>query len=183
MCLPDELWVGDQYAYALARETFPNSQVRLIENPYFKYFLKEYEKTNRLINVSSKNNANVLFVCENINRKEFHQNDAIRFFMSNLDNLGLKNPHILIRPHPSEEGSKYLWACKEFGCHVNISSGKPLLDEIVESDIVAGCASMAMVLGLLAKRRVISCIPSKDVPLTLPFKEIELLSNLIKLNG
>jgi hypothetical protein len=177
--LPDEIWVGDQHAFSLARNTFPNISIRLIENPYFKYFLKEFEIVSAVSRRSRGNKLNVLFVCENYEGK-FHKEHPIRFLMSNLDSFGADIDQIVIRPHPSETVDKYVWVRQEFGCTVSLSSGQPLLNEIVESDIVAGCSSMAMVLGLLAQRRVISCIPDNEIPLTLPFKEIEHLSDIIQ---
>lgn len=41
---------------------------------------------------------------------------------------------------------------------------------------------MAMVIGLLAQKRVISCIPPGGRPCSLPQKEIEPLSELIQTN-
>lgn len=184
-CLPNEIWVGDQHAYSLAKSTFSEASIQLVENPYFKYFIKEVERLNALQASRRVGKRNVLFVCENINREKFHQNDVIRFFMSNLDRLGSEIGRVLIRPHPSEDVDKYSWVKEEFGSNVmkarvELSNGNPLANEIAESDIVVGCTSMAMVMGVMAQRRVISCIPNNEIPLTLPFEKIELFSDIIK---
>ncbi len=39
----------------------------------------------------------------------------------------------------------------------------------MNAEIVIGCDSMAMVIGLLAKKRVVSSIPPEGKPLSLPF--------------
>jgi hypothetical protein len=171
--------VGDQHAFSLARSTFPDISVRLVENPYFRIFLQEFKDVGAISRRAREGKLNLLFVCENY-RGKFLKEHPIGFLMSNLDSLGVGIDQILIRPHPSEEVDKYSWVPQEFGSIVSLSNGQPLLNEIAESDIVAGCSSMAMVLALLAQRRVISCIPHNEVPLTLPFKEIELLSDIIK---
>lgn len=184
-CLPDEIWVGDEHAMALAESTFPDAVIQLVENPYFKLFKKEVDRLDSLKGKRPDNIRNVLFVSENIHREHFHQNDAIRFFMSNLDKLESRIGRVLIRPHPSESGDKYCWVQEEYGpgvieAKVVLSDGSSLASEMAESDIVVGCSSMAMVMGILAHRRVISCIPDNEILLTLPFDEIELLSDIIK---
>jgi hypothetical protein len=53
------------------------------------------------------------------------------------------------------------------------------MEQIVEADVVVGCASMAMVVALLAKKRVISSIPPEGKLCCLPQAEIEHLQALI----
>jgi len=178
-CYPDEIWVGDEHAAELARKSLPELAIRQVDNPYFSYFVSEVERI-RAAGSERTHGKNILFVCENINRDGFHQDDAIRYFMSNLNSLGVEVGQILIRPHPSEPADKYAWVAEEFGGDVRLSSGAPLTEEVAASDIVAGCSSMSMALAVMSGRRVISCIPDEKVPLTLPFKKIEHLSAIIK---
>src|SRR5437588_7868764 len=35
-CLPDEIWVGDEYAAEIARREFGDQPIRVVENPYFE---------------------------------------------------------------------------------------------------------------------------------------------------
>lgn len=178
-CYPDEIWVGDEHAAGIARKSLPELTMRQVDNPYFSYFVSEVERISAIDSVRP-NGKNILFVCENINRDGFHQNDAIRYFMSNLDSIGVDVGQILIRPHPSESAEKYYWVAGEFGWDVRISDGASLEEEMALSDIVVGCTSMAMALAVMAGRRVISCIPDEKVPLTLPFEQIEKLSVIVK---
>ncbi|MDH5525511.1 MAG: hypothetical protein OEY01_16195, partial [Desulfobulbaceae bacterium] len=56
---------------------------------------------------------------------------------------------------------------------VQLSTGGKLLnEEIADSDIIVGCESMALVVGLLAKKKVISCIPLSGYSCRLPQKDI-----------
>jgi len=176
--VPDEVWVGDQHAYTLARKELEGYQVKFVDNPYFKEVKKMfgYYAAGKVGASASKN---ILYVCENINKPEFHQNDSIRYMLENISRI-IDNPDlILIRPHPSEESSKYKWLCDEYDLPIEISTNSLLIDDIKNCKIVAGCTSMAMVIGLLAKKRVVSCIPDNKTSLTLPFQEIEMLSHII----
>ena len=179
-CYPDEIWVGDKYAAQIVRNNLPGLNMRQVDNPYFSYFLNEVKRLDEALSIQSQHKKNILFVSENIDRVTLQQNDAIRYFMNNLDRIGVEVGQILIRPHPSELANKYLWVAKEFNRHIIISDGASLQEEVSISDVVVGCSSMAMVLALFANRRVISCIPENKVPYTLPFAQIEHLSSIIK---
>ena len=102
------------------------------------------------------------------------------FFLKNISALGIQVDRIKIRPHPSENQNKYDWAKKVCSLIKEIGSIKSLIDDILEADVVVGCSSMAMVVGLLAKKRVISSIPPGGKACELPQVEIEHLQNLIK---
>ena len=179
-CYPDEIWVGDEHAAGIARKSLPELAIRQVDNPYFSYFVSEVGRMDDAAGTEGRHGKNILFVSENIDRDGFHQHDAIRYFMANLDSLGVDVGQILIRPHPSESTEKYAWVAAEFGWDVRISDGASLEEEMALSDIVVGCTSMAMALAVMAGRRVISCIPDEKIPLTLPFGEIERLSVIIK---
>lgn len=181
-CYPDEIWVGDAYAAKLARKNLPGLTIRQVDNPYFSYFVSEVERKDMAASTERRHEKNILFVSENINRDGFQQDDAIRYFMANLDSIGVDVGQILIRPHPSESAEKYYRVAREFSWDVRISDGASLEEEMALSDIVVGCTSMAMALAVMAGRRVVSCIPDEKIPLTLPFGQIERLSVNIELS-
>ena len=104
----------------------------------------------------------------------------MRFFLENFSLLDSSVSEIKIRPHPSESKSKYDWAKLESPLVSNIESSKSLIEQILEVDVVVGCESMAMVIGLLAKKRVISSVPIGGKACSLPQAEIEHLQALIK---
>ncbi len=187
--LPDEIWVGDSMADALARDCFPGLAVRLIGNPYFADLQRELAALTAHRNSPTEGLA-VLFVSEPLREhglREFGNErhwgytefEALRYLLSNLAVLGSRVSRVTVRPHPAEPPGKYDWVSAEFGPHVVAGGRRTLLEEIADNDVVAGCETMAMVVGLLAGRRVISCIPPGGRKCSLPHPEIESLQCLL----
>ena len=176
-CWPDEIWVGDHYALDLARAEFPSLPVRQVDNPYFRHFVQDVARAGPWPRPGE--GRDILFVSENIDRPDFEQSDAIRFFMDHVAALGAQIGRIRIRLHPSEPAGKYDWVARDYPRSVDISTGHTLVEDVARSDIVVGCSTMAMALAVMAGRRVVSCIPDGRFPFTLPFREIESLERLI----
>jgi hypothetical protein len=186
---PDEIWVGDLDAELMANRLFPNIPIYLVDNPYFSDLRNELVKFPQATKQVRKS-LNVLYVCEPVREhalKEFGnelhwgytEEDALRYFLSNIDFLCNDTERIVIRPHPSEKVTKYDWVFSEFDLPLYRGGNKTLFEEVAESNVVVGCESMAMVIGLLANRRVISCVPPNGKPCSLPHTAIEKLSKLI----
>lgn len=187
--LPDELWVGDEQAEIMARRLFPETPVRLIENPYFDDLRNELAELSQL-QPSNKTNLKILYVCEPIREHALREHgnerywgyteeEALQYFLENMKVLGRNVDRIVIRPHPSEPADKYNWARKNYNLPIVSGGTKTLFEEVAECDVVVGCESMAMVIGLLAERRVISCIPPGGKGCELPQPEIESMQNLL----
>lgn len=187
--LPDEIWVGDVMAEAMAKEIFPHLPVTVLDNPYVQDIRQELAaiKTHR---VSSQDSISLLYVCEPVSEHAllrygnahfwgYVEEEALRYFLSNTSALGKPIERILIRPHPSERAEKYSWAQHEFELPIEVGGVRTLLEEIVDSDVVLGCESMAMVIGLLADKRVVSCIPPGGRACVLPHTEIISLQNML----
>lgn len=188
-CLPDEIWVGDKDAEIIAKKTFSGRLIRLIENPYFQDIREDLAAIEAL-HPSNKDWVSVLYVCEPVREHGLMQHgnerywgyteeEALRYFISNAGALGKSIERIVIRPHPSEQADKYGWAKTEFNLPIIAGGTKSLLEEVAESDVVVGCNSMAMVVGLLAGKRVISCIPPGGKACVLPQSEIQHLQQLL----
>lgn len=190
--LPDEIWVGDAMADTLAKSCFKKELICLVPNPYFEDLKRDIAALARSREQTSlpRNGLNILFVCEPLSEhglREFGNErhwgyteyDALRYFFQNLQVLGEPVNRVVVRPHPSEPPGKYDWVSGEFGADVVVGGFKPLLEEIAESDVVVGCESMAMVVGLVAGRRVISCIPPEGNACALPHSEIESVQDLL----
>lgn len=186
--LPDEVLVGDAIALDMARPVFPGVPVRMVPNPYLIDLAAELAQIARRTR-ESRAGIDVLYVCEPIaehalraHGNERHwgytEQDALRYFLANLAALDAPIRRIVIRPHPAEAADKYQWASEEFDLPIAVDRDKPLLEEIMECDVVAGCASMAMVVGLLAGKRVVSTIPPGGRACALPQPEIEHLATL-----
>jgi hypothetical protein len=186
--LPDEIWVGDEDAERIARPLFPEIPVVLQANPYVEDLLAQIASMSA--GRSSPSATNVLYVCEPVadhalaqygdeRHWGYTEHDALRFFLENIDRLGQKIDAITIRPHPSEFPSKYHWARDFTALPIKFGGQRTLLEETIESDIVVGCESMAMVVGLLAGKRVISTIPPAGRPCQLPQGGIEQMRVLV----
>ena len=182
--LPDEIWVGDALAEVRARQCFPGRQINLVPNPYFEDLKREIAAATSPQTAATGQGLNVLLVTEPLREhglreygNERHwgytEEEALRYFLSNLPVVGGTIARIAIRPHPSEPLDKYDWVGREFALPIVKGGIRPLLEEIMESDVVVGFESMAMVVGLLAGRRVMSCIPPGGKPCALPHQEIE----------
>ncbi|MBL0954708.1 MAG: hypothetical protein IBJ01_08080 [Leptospira sp.] len=188
LVLPDEIWVGDEDAFNLAKSTFPSEIVKLKSNPYFES-LKSYFK-----NLKNENHSdellNILFICENISdhaKKSFNderywgytETDAIEFFFQNLTKLKIKSGSYTFRPHPSDEMGKYDWVLEKYPEYpIQISNRVPLFEQIAKSDLVVGCESMALIVASLANKKVVSCIPPEGKTLGLPQSKIIELRSL-----
>lgn len=187
-CLPDEIWVGDRMAETLAQKAFPTTTIRVVENPYFQDIHQELKATHRQ-RVSKSDSIRVLYICEpigehallqfgNERQRGYVEEDALRYFLANVKVLGKPIERLVLRPHPSEQAGKYDGIKLECEIPIEIGGTHTLIEEIVNSDVVIGCESMAMVIGLLAEKRVISCIPPGGKPCDLPYQEIENLQVL-----
>ena len=185
--LPHEIWVGDNIAYRMARQIFEATPIKIIENPYFQD-LKDELQTIRLL-PRSFSGYSILYVCEPVKEharrhygNERHwgytEDDALKYFLNRLHAITNEIGSIKIRPHPSENIEKYNWVKNETILPITFSNGNSLITEVAESDIVVGCESMAMVVGLIAGKRVISTIPPEGRECQLPQVEIEKLKEL-----
>ena len=186
--LPDQIWVGDSTAKVMADELFSGHSVFLEDNPYFIDVLDELAMAEDVL--QKKSELSVLYICEPISEHAilrygnerywgYIEEEALRYFLSNISVLGGIVKCIRIRPHPSEDLKKYNWALNEFSLPIEIGGEDALLSEIAMSNVIVGCESMAMVIGLLAKKRVVSCIPPGGRECVLPHIGIERLQKLV----
>lgn len=185
--LPDALWVGDSYAEEMARRLFPAMPIELIENPYFEDIRADIARQRLLAQSRSyKAGIRILFVAEPLSEHAtraygnplywgYTEFDALRYLQANLPSLGAPVAELVIRPHPSEKVGKYDSIAHELGGFARVGGDRSLIEEVVDCDVVVGCSSMAMVVGLLANKRVHCAIPPGGHPCSLPHREIESL--------
>ena len=185
---PDEIWVGDKEGYLIAKKELPGVPVTLQINPYLDDVCGLISNTKP--SKPTTKNISILYVCEPIREHAYLQNgdelfwgyteeSALKYFLENIKFLRLDIALITIRPHPSEDLDKYQWAKTLAPGIINFGGNKTLVQETIDADVVVGCDSMAMVVGLLAGKRVISCIPPGGNPLQLPQAKIEKMHELI----
>lgn len=185
---PDEIWVGDEIGESLARKECPGIKTTLVPNPYFLDIKRELAALPKP--QEAANGLRILYVSEPLREDGlalygdemywgYTEEDALRYFLSNIHVFGEQIGQIVIRPHPQEENDKYRWAVREFDLPIVSGLDKTLLEQIVACDVVVGCATMAMVVGLLAGKRVISCTPPGSKADPLPHPEIENMQDLL----
>jgi len=186
---PDEVWVGDETAARIACEDLPDLKQTLVPNAYFMDIQDEI-KAIPVPPRAPGAGLNILYVCEPLRADGialygderywgYTEEEALTYFLSHVRLLADEINRIVVRPHPQEPLGKYDWATSQFDLPLICGEKKTLLEQIAACDIVAGCATMAMVVGLLAGKRVVSCIPPGGKTVSLPQREIEDMSRLI----
>ncbi|MDE2427262.1 MAG: hypothetical protein KGM99_00945 [Burkholderiales bacterium] len=180
LCLPNEIWVGDNYAYDILNKCLPEIEKKIVKNFYLEDLKSKVQSFSKL---GDTNTINLLYVCEpiaehakkaygNENHWGYTETDAISYFFEHVGKIYNRIDSIVIRPHPSESRSKYDWIKSNADYSVNIGGEKSLIEEIADSTAVFGCESMAMVVGLISNKIVYSVIPPSGKICVLPQKEI-----------
>lgn len=188
-CFPDEAWLGDDIGMELARKDLPEVALKFVDNPYFLDLRDELRAMSAPQRADGAG-ASILFVCEPLRDDGlalygderywgYTEEDALRYFLANVGALADRVARIVVRAHPQEPRDKYAWALDEFRLPITTNEDKTLLQQVVASDIVVGAATMAMVVGLIGGKRVVSCIPPGGRVVPLPHPEIEAMSELI----
>lgn len=186
--LPDEIWVGDAMALKRAGAELPEVPLRLVENPYFLDVREQLAA--RADAPASTGGTSALFLCEPVREHALLQHgnerhwgyteeEALAWFLDNVGALPQPVVRIVVRLHPSERPGKYDGLIARHGLPIEVSGNADLLDDILASNWVAGCNSMAMVTALLAQRRVLCCIPPGGRPCALPHAQIVHLQSLV----
>lgn len=185
--LPDELWVGDTYAKAMAEEAFPNTRIVLKENPYLNEIQMQLKKVGENNNQVSNR---YLYVCEPIEKhciamhgnplhKGYTEYTALRYFLDNIHACMGRVDEIIIRLHPSEPKGKYDKIIEAYSLPIRCSSDTTLLEEVSRAEAVFGCNTMAMVVALLANKSVVCCIPPGGEACVLPHEKIKSIQELV----
>lgn len=184
LILPDEVWVGDEYALQKAHKTFPKIKIVFYPNPYLLDITEEKEKiTDR---VQKNNELNILYLCQPFNDKYTDTNGRVNlvtdiaalkyFFICLLSNpyASSKVHEIRIRPHPTEQIEKYRNVVKYFAKDFTItfSTTQDLVKDCVWADWAVGLHTMSLVVALTIGSNVFHCIPPGGRPCVLPQKEI-----------
>lgn len=179
--LPDEIWVGDEYARDLARDIFTGTVVKLEPNQYLVDCVDQIRETETKSAAKEGAKASVLYICEPRTMKYGDPNywgyteyQALEGYLRFLGDQSESVGEIRVRLHPSELSGKYDQVIRRFTSEftINESFGTRLYEDCAWADWVIGCDSMAMVVALLAGKKVFSCIPPGGRKIVLPFREI-----------
>lgn len=182
LCLPDELWVGDEYALEMAQAVFPQHKIVKKQNYYLEDIAAEVRKLS--VKASDTGQPRILYVCEPRHMKYgdpgfwgYTEFEALEGFLGYLVAEKI-NAQLRLRLHPSEKPGKYDAVIEKYKKRLDIhSSHATLVEDSAWADWIAGCDSMAMVVGVLGGKKVFSVIPRGGRKMTLPFREIIRLFN------
>ncbi|MFJ3044288.1 hypothetical protein ACIPEN_00530 [Herbaspirillum chlorophenolicum] len=175
--LPDEVWVVDEYALAVADQTLAGCDVRIKEDVYSRRLLEdvappEQVQGNRLLYILEPARSD--WGCG-----EPGEFQALDYFLEHLPALKLPSDTVLqLRPHPSDPAGKYERYLSSRGGHrVELDRGG-LTEALAGARWVAGCESFALVLAMKAGRQVFCSLPPWAPPCRLPHAGIIHLKNL-----
>jgi len=183
-CLPDVIWVADEYALTIANSLFPN--VDVVQKP--NDFICEQVGTIKSLSRSHAfpHIAKVLFVMEPIRQKWLGSSEpgelqSLNFLVNNLSSItSASNTELVIRPHPSDPQGKYDSRVASFdNVNISVNESASLAELIAWSDVVVGCQTYAMVVALSANKKVVTALPDNAPPCLLPHKEILHLRELV----
>jgi hypothetical protein len=188
-CVPDEIWTGDKHALDLAQREFSGTMVRYVESPYLLDIKEALTQCKRSLSADTAGRR-VLYVGEPIAEHAelrfgdrlhwgYTEEQALAYFLDNASLLG-EIAEIVLRPHPAEALGKYAHIAELSHLPITIRGDRALAQEVVDCDVVVGCNSMAMVVGVLGGRRVICAIPPGGRGFALPHDEIESLQQIVQ---
>ena len=187
LILPNKFLVGDIHAKKLAKKIFPKTKIYLIDNPYFKKLAFKIRKIKKKI----YNSRNILYLTEPLrSQAKYFYNDyryygydefsALENFLKYISIFKDKIPYsIRVRLHPSENKKKYNKIFKKYkNLKLRLSTQPDLLKDIISSNYLIGCETTALVIGLIAKKKVFCSIPKGGKKSNLPYKKIMNISKL-----
>lgn len=171
---PDEFWVADAWAEAIARQTLPPMPIRQFENLYLQSQLAMVSEAPR--------DGSLLYVLEPVrndwSRGVAGEFQALDYALEHLDALEPQPVHrIVLRPHPSDPADKYL-RYMEADPRIEMDYSVDMAEAISQADIVAGVESFALTLALAAGRTVYSSLPPWAPALRLPQEGIRQIRRL-----
>lgn len=158
--MPEEIWVCDYYAEAIALGDFPEMPVVFKGNPY----LEDFENEFFLQAPQPRDEVErILWIDEPGRRREF------RHYVRTLHDA-----FVLVRPHPATPRGSYDSLLGAHTAAYDAAVANPedsLAKNVAWADTVAGCDSMALVAALSVGKRVVSAISDNES--SIPYPEIE----------
>lgn len=177
--LPDAIWVTDEYALALARQTFPGMPLRLRPNLYLQ------KQAGAVLRGGPACPGRVLFLAEPVRFSwpglaQAGEIEALDYLVRHVDRLGLAAPlQLRLRPHPSDAPGKYdAWLARHPGLDAALDAHADLAAAIAQAEWVAGCETAALVVALAAGRRAVSVLPPEAPRCRLPHADLLHLRDL-----
>jgi hypothetical protein len=161
---PDELWVADAWAEAIARQTLPPMPIRQLKNLYLQAQVRQV--------APPPGDGTLLYVLEPVRHDwgrgsegEFQALDYTLQYFQALGSCEVRR--IVLRPHPSDPTDKY-HQYLDADLRIEMDRSVDMAAAISQADIVAGVESFALTLALAAGRTVYSSLPPWAPALRLP---------------
>lgn len=156
MAMPDEIWVVDEFAAAIARTAFPRAVIQEVPD----FYAQEQLQNVGPIDPTAKR---LLYVLEptrdSWGRDDLGELQALRYFLERLPTLFPDGMDVHLRPHPSDPPSKYdAFVRRQDSWPVSYDEGD-LMGSIGRARFVAGCETYALTLALKAGRTVYCTLP------------------------
>ena len=156
---PDEFWVTDDYAMEIAKHAFPGQPVFKVPNRYLESQMRVIKQAGEA------STPELLYVLEPI-RSDWGRGlqgefQALDYFVRNMARLGLSpDTEIRLRPHPSDAPGKYNdWVADHPTLNIQLDETISIAESLGRASWVAGCESFALVLALMAGRKVYCTLP------------------------
>lgn len=156
---PDEFWVTDDYAMDIAKHIFPSQAIFKVPNFYVDTQLRAIAPVEGAVT------PELLYVLEPI-RSDWGRGipgelQALDYFVSCLPELGLPPTTVIcLRPHPSDFPGKYDdWIARHPNMNIQLDESISVTQSLGRASWVAGCESFALVLALMAGRKVYCTLP------------------------
>jgi len=178
--LPNEVWVGDRYAFNIAlKNGFPKAKLKLIANPLFARAKSQSKKAK-----PSDRQKTIIYLSEHLLSQQertlgwqdnaWQKNGQQRLILFLKDIEKRKDiKEVIVRLHPAEKARQYQALVKTKHCFaLAFSKEFDIIKDIQKADEVYGVRTMALVLALLMKKNVFSFLP-KRYKLELPFLGIK----------
>ena len=176
MVLPDEIWVADHDAHALATRQFPDVKIVLQSNLYLQKQLREIGPPPSV--------DEVLYLLEparsDWGRQIPGEFQALDYFMQHSSRVGIAvGTPVRLRPHPSDAPGKYdRWLRAHAGA-ATLAPPTPLAADLDRATWVAGCETAALAIAIAAGRRTVCTLPPWAPPCRLPQQELIHLQKLV----
>ena len=168
LVLPDEIWVTDPDALAIARAAFPGVPLREQRNLYLA------QQVAAIGPPPAGGRPELLYLLEpardDWGRGLAGEFQALDYFAERFPRLALPGGTVVrLRPHPSDPPGKYsAWAAVNRPFAVEIDASAQLADALRSATWVAGCETYALVVALHSGRTAYCSLPPWAPPCRLP---------------
>ena len=192
--LPDQLWVADAEAQALAQASFPELPVLQLPNHWLAELSQAVASTRS--QPAQQPARRLLYLLEPIRvpwpdgpwEDEPGELQGLRYWLEQLPRLaeqGWIAPReqleaLALRPHPSEPAGKYGALIAEAGSHwpIRLDPSPSLAAALAWADITFGCETQALVAALACDLPAFSTVPPWAPSCRLPQAALHHLSRL-----